>query len=91
MVEVSNKLVEDVLRNDHSGLDWDARVTQAARSVNSRIISYLKLSPAAIAFEAVQETFAVTATLLGLPGRGIESWFDEMVDPSGMFRRSRPI
>jgi len=83
MVEMSNKLVEDVLRKDHSGRDWDERLPTSARSVNSRIISYLDLSPSAIAFGPVQEPSAVTSTLLGLPGRDIPTWHTTLMSTVG--------
>ena len=84
MVEVSNKLLEQVLRKDSSDAThtWDTRLPQAARSVNSRIIPYLGLSPTAIILRPVQETSPTAATLRALPGRDIQTWHDELLDPT---------
>lgn len=85
MVEVANKLVEDVLRKPppaQAGMDWDLRLPKSAQSVNSRIISYLGYSPTGILFGPAQETSATTATLLALPGRDIHQWVAELGDPA---------
>ena len=45
MAEISNKMVERVLRKDSSGSDWYERIPAVAKAVNSRAISDLLLSP----------------------------------------------
>ena len=82
MVEVSNKLLEQVLRKTSPDPNWDTRLPQAARSVNSRIIPYLGLSPTAIMLGPAQETSPTSATLRALPGRNIQTWHDELLDPT---------
>ena len=82
MVEVSNKLLEQVLRKDAPDSNWDTRLPQAARSVNTRVIPYLGLSPSAILLGPVLETSQITATLRALPGRSIKAWHDELLDPT---------
>ena len=82
MVEVCNKLLEQVLRKDAPDSTWDTRLPQAARSVNSRIIPYLGLSPSAILLGPVLETSQTTATLRALPGRSIETWHNELLNPT---------
>ncbi|KAK4697109.1 hypothetical protein P7C71_g924, partial [Lecanoromycetidae sp. Uapishka_2] len=85
MVEVSNRLVEDVLRKQppsQAGLDWDRRIPKAAQSVNSRTISYLGISPTGILFGPMQETSAAAATLLALPGRDVKEWASKFDDPA---------
>ncbi len=79
MVEVSNRLLEDVTRKDSSGVGWDRRLPASAKAVNGRHIDYLGMSPSAILFGPVRETSVSTATLLGLPGRSIRKWHDEMI------------
>ena len=70
MVEMSNKLLVQVLRKDHlTGHDCDVRLPKFARSVNARIITYIGLSPTAILLGPVCETSYMTATLQALPGR----------------------
>jgi len=73
-----------VLRKDSPsqiGMEWDQRLPKAAGIVNSRIINHLGYSPSAILFGSVQETSALTATLLALPGRDVQSWVAELNDP----------
>ncbi len=81
MVEMSNKLLEEVLRKDSSGRDWDIRLPNSAKSVNGRIISYLNISPTGIIFGPVREVSPVSSTLRAFPGRDIRTWHDEMMDP----------
>ena len=81
MVEMTNKLLEEVLRKDSSGQGFDKRLPKAAQSVNTRIISYLGLSPTSILLGPMQEASATTSTLLGLPGRDIKEWHDRLMDP----------
>lgn len=81
MVEMSNHLVEQVLRKDPDP-NWDVCLPKAAKAVNSRIIPYLGLSPTAIMLGPAQETsFVSTATLRVLPGRSIKTWHDALQDP----------
>ena len=54
---------------------------KATGTINSRIISYLGYSPQSILFGPLQKASATTSTLLGLPGRHIRAWVDEMDDP----------
>ena len=72
MVEVCNKLLEQVLRKDSSEFEWDERIQNAAKSVNTRHISYFNFSPTSILFGLLQrEATASAAILLRLPGRDI--------------------
>ena len=82
MVEVSNRLVEDVLRKhpQNSHLDWDQRLPKSARAVNGRVIPHLGTSPTAILFGQIKEVSATTSTLLALPGRDVEEWVSELED-----------
>ena len=81
MVEVSNKLLEEVLRKDSTGRDWDEVLPKSAKSLNTRVISYLSMSPTGIIFGPVQNVSPVSSTLLALPGRDIRTWHDELMDP----------
>jgi hypothetical protein len=82
MIEVYNKLLEEVLRKDAPDPNWDTRLPQAARSVNTRIIPYIGFSPSAILLGPVLETSPITATLRALPGRSIKTWHNELLDPT---------
>jgi len=52
MVEASNKLLEQVLRDSPSqiGIGWDQRLPKAAGIFNSRIIDHLGYSASSILF-----------------------------------------
>jgi len=80
MAEMSNRLVEDVLRKITTN-DWDLQIPDSAKSINARHIGYLNMSPVSIAFGPAQEVSASTSTLLGLPGRSIQAWHDQLADP----------
>ena len=86
MVEVCNKLLEEVLRKDSSHTEWDYRIPKGASNVNGRVIRHLSYSSKAILFGHVQETSATTATLLALPGREIRAWVAELEDPESHAR-----
>jgi hypothetical protein len=81
MIEVSNKLLEDVLRKSSGNIDWDQALDQATKSVNSRVISYLGMSSTDIIIGPIQEVTPTTSTLLALPGRDISDWVAELCVP----------
>ena len=82
MIEMSNRLLETVLRKDHTNSDWDERLSLSAEAVNHRIIPYLGLSPVSINFGNIYETSATTATLLHFPGQNIQKWHSDLSTPS---------
>ena len=43
MVEISNRLLEDVLRKQ--GGEWDQNLDKATHSLSTRVIGYLGMSP----------------------------------------------
>lgn len=77
MVELSNRLVEDVTRKGSGGL---GRLLRSAKNVDGRIFSYLGLSPTAILFAPIIETSNTTAT------RDIPGWHDNLMDPTSHAR-----
>ena len=72
MIEMANRLLEEVLRKDNTELDRDKRLAASAKSVNDCIIPYLGLSPTSINFGNIYKTSLMTATLLHLPGQNIQ-------------------
>ncbi len=81
MVEVSNKLLEEVLRKDSLGRDWDVALPDSGRSTNARIITYLNISPTSILLGPTPDVTPISSKLLALPGRSIPAWHDELMDP----------
>ena len=81
MVELSNKLLEQVLRKGDEK-DWDVRLPKGASGVNQRIIGYLGLSPSDLLFGPVQSVTPVSATLLALPNRDLRCWAESLADPA---------
>lgn len=81
MVEVFNKLLEDVLRKSSENVDWDQALNRATKSVNSRVIGYLGMSPTEIVIGPIQEVTPTSSTLLALPGRNISDWVTELCQP----------
>ena len=79
MIEVHNRLLEQVLRKDDR--DWDVRMPHGASCVNQRIIGYLGLSPSDMLFGRVQHVTTMTSTLLALPNRDIRAWAEALSDP----------
>lgn len=84
MVELSNKLLEAVIRRK-SGMNdvhnWDLTVTKSSNAVNNRIIHHLNMSPSSILFGESVKVAPIAATLLALPGRDIKQWHDDLQDP----------
>ncbi len=76
MVEMSNRLIEDVLRKhpQNSHLEWDQRPSKSARAVNSRVIDYhivaLKF------FESPMHTYicAIRSPLISALKKGVVSY-----------------
>lgn len=64
MIEISNRLLEDVLRKSGEPNQWDSRLDRSFYSLNYRVISYLGLSPVGI--------------LLGQPERSLASVDDKL-------------
>lgn len=81
MVKVSNKLLENVLRKSSENVDWDQALDQVTKSVNSRVIGYLGMSPTDIIIGPIQEITPTSSTLLTLPGRDIYDWVAELCLP----------
>ena len=82
MVEMSNRLIEEVLRKDPSTPDWDRKLLRGAKAVNGRSISHLNMSPAAILFGPLPETSGSFSKLYHLPGRNTQMWHDELRNPA---------
>lgn len=80
MVEVHNKLLEQVLRKDNDR-EWDVRLPRGASCTNQRIIGYLGLSPCDMLFGQSRQVTPITSTLLALPNRDIEEWAKALSDP----------
>ena len=82
MVEVTNKLLESVLRKDASrtGKEWDLRLPKDGSSLNDRVIQHLGVSPRSIMFGPLPEVSACISTLRALPGRDISEWARQMDD-----------
>ena len=71
MIEVSNKLLENVLQKNHFDLDWNARLAKSTKFVNDRIIDYLNMSSTTILFDDIQNISITTVILLDLFERNI--------------------
>lgn len=80
MIEVMNKVLEDVVRK--LGKEWDRSLAKAGGAVNSRVIGYIGASPKSIVFGPLPDTSATTATLRALPGRDIQAWAAQLQDPT---------
>ncbi len=81
MMEMSNRLLEEVLRktDSNSNTIWDLRLAKAIKVVNERVISYLEISSSMINFEKIQEASSIASIILHLFDRDIKAWHDELI------------
>ncbi len=71
MIEISNRLLEDVLRKQNQ--NWDEVLSKSSYAVNTRPIEYLDMSSNDIIFELSRKIILTTTTLLSLSERNIRS------------------
>jgi len=71
MIEISNRLLEDVLRKQNQ--NWDEVLSKSSYAVNTRPIEYLDMSSNDIIFELSRKIILTTTTLLSLFERNIRS------------------
>ncbi len=67
LIEITNRLLEDVLKKASTGEvlnDWDQRLDRSTSALNHRIISYLGLSPAGILLGSPQNLASVDDKLV---------------------------
>ena len=81
MIEISNKLIEQVLRKQGTPNTWDEILDTSAIAVNTRVIGRLVISANDVALGPVQETSALSTTLLALPRRDVRTWVADMDNP----------
>jgi hypothetical protein len=80
MIEMFNRLLKIVLRKHESiNAKWDEFLSKTIKSVNNRIIFYLRMSSVNINFEIVKK-ISINATLLSLPERDIKIWHNELTN-----------
>ncbi len=79
MIEMFNRLLEEILRKANSNITWDLRLAAVIKAVNERIILYLKISLSIINFEKIQKTSSINFTLLHLSDRDIRVWHDKLI------------
>lgn len=50
MIEVSNRILESVLRKNHQLDEWDTRLAQATLQLNARLVKHIKYTPHQVMF-----------------------------------------
>ena len=78
MIEVSNQLLESVLRKNDN--EWDERLVKTVKIMNNRIIFHLSVSLIIINFKNIIENSQFIAILLHLSERNISSWHKKLID-----------
>ena len=68
-----------MLRKNHFDVNWNYRISIAAKSVNNRIIDYFEINLTDINFEIMSKISAIISILLNLSEREIKIWHDELI------------
>lgn len=78
MVEVGNKILEDVLRKGIT--DWEIELDSSIRNVNSRVVQHLGASPSTILLGVTPSPSTIDPTLRTIPTHTIQVWVQDMLD-----------
>lgn len=78
MVEIGNRLSEDVLRK--AGDDWEEGLNRSTHALNSRIIWHLGVAPSSILLEVGPTPSSVDPTLRLVHTHSVTAWKDELLD-----------
>ncbi len=78
MIEIFNKLLENVLRKSFENVNWNQTLNWVTKFINFRVISYLKMSSIDIIIDSIQKIMFTSFTLLTLSERDIFDWVAEL-------------
>lgn len=78
MIEMFNKLLKDVLRKLFEVIELNQALNKVTRSVNFKIIEYLKMSSIEIVIDSIQKITFISFILLTLSERNINDWVSEL-------------
>ena len=82
MIEIGNRLLEDVLRKSRSkNCDWETILTRSTYSLNARIISHLGTSPSVILLGVTPDAPLIDSTFPNLDVRSATAWATQLRDP----------
>lgn len=83
MVEIGNRLLEDILRKTQSGIskDWEAILGRSTYNLNARVIHHLGASPASILLGVGPDTPTIDPILRSVPTQSVSAWIDQVLDP----------
>lgn len=79
MIEVENKLLEDVLRKTRQ--DWEDTLDKSTRNLNSRIIGHLSICPSSILFDADPTPSTLDPILRSVSIQCVSAWKDDLLNP----------
>lgn len=79
MVEVGNKILEDVLRKGSK--DWEIGFDRRIRNVNSRIVNHLGAAPCTILLGVTPAPTMIDSTICTIPTHTIQTWVQHLLDP----------
>ena len=82
MIEVENRLLEDIVRR--SSEDWDLALPKSVRSLNSRIVTHLGFSPSEVLIGAAPSPMssAIDPKVLSANSNVVETWFGQLNNPT---------
>ncbi len=88
MVEVDNRLLQEVLRNS-SLREWDEKLAPATQQINARVIQNLQVAPSAIFFGAQATVASLDSVLAFVPTSSVDGWVEKVVNPATHFAAIR--
>lgn len=88
MVEVENRLLQEVLKKLTSG-EENKKLAPATQQVNARVIQHLQVAPSAIFFGAQAAIGSLNLELAFILTSSIDAWVEEVTNPVTHFANIR--
>lgn len=84
MIEIRNRLLEDILRK--ADMDWEMAFNRSTGNLNGRVIQHLGVAPSNILLGATGTPSALDSTLRSVGSQSAQVWIKELADPAQHFK-----
>ena len=78
MIEISNRLLEDILRK--ADMDWEMALNRSTGNLNGRVIQHLGVVPSNILLGATGTPSALDSTMRLVGSQSAQVWIEELTD-----------
>lgn len=79
MVEISNRLLEDILRK--ADTDWEMALNKSTGNLNGRVVQHLGVAPSNILLGVTGTPLALDSTMRSAGSKSAQAWIKELMDP----------